>query len=109
MVNIYINSDTDVELRGLRSNRSNKYITDAVVTFSVLDSEGAIVNGLEDIPMIHTPSSPGSYFGTIPSNLPFDESVEYTISIQINAEDGSDRNILVPAKAIMDVMEKSCH
>lgn len=99
---IYIGSDTDVAIKVLKDNRTGAAINDATVTFTVRDSGGDVVGGLENVAMDYLAASKGHYYGTIPSSTALAEGATYEVAISIVASSGRDRTVRVDAVAVVD-------
>jgi len=69
-----------VWIEGLKNDVTAAYVNDATCSVvEVLDSEGAVISGSENILMTYKTTSDGRYYGALPYTVSLIEGAEYTV------------------------------
>src|SRR5689334_22964735 len=82
---ISIGSDNLVRLDLLQNASTLAYVNAATVTFTLLDSTGAVVGGQQNIAMAYIAASKGRYEGTLPASITTTLTLNALYTIQITA------------------------
>lgn len=102
---LYVSSDTDVHLYGLKDNRTKDYVNDAVVTFTLRDVSENVVGSVEDVAMDYQTGSKGHYIGVCSDSVALTNGAEYIVDVKAVASGGRNSLIRYRAKAVYAGME----
>jgi hypothetical protein len=62
---LYQKNDQYIEIDGIASGLDGSYMNTATVTATLVDSDGAVVGGIEEMPLAYVAASDGQYRGQI--------------------------------------------
>lgn len=86
----YVANTNNLELTGLKSLFEDTFVNGALVTYTIKDSQGAPLEGVEwPQTMEYVPSSNGNYVGWLSHNLGLLNGKKYTAIIEADGSDSS--------------------
>lgn len=93
-VNVYISSDNDIHVKGLKIASTGAFANAATVVASIIDSAGSAVSG-STVTLDYITNSNGNYFKAIPSSVVMTKGLTYDLQVTAT-QGGADITIRKP-------------